>query len=129
VKRDLDLVRKLLIYFNDKPDDSMENAPNNPLAINGYSDNLVSYHLLIMDEAGLLRCERSVSSTTEGRLIRVYPFSLTWAGHEFLSAAIDETTWNKAKGVSLEKAGVLSFEIIKDLLILMAKDKLGMSQG
>ncbi|MFG0541756.1 DUF2513 domain-containing protein [Pseudomonas sp. YQ_5] len=121
MKRDLDLVRKILIQYEEKENDSMDQV----LVVEGYTQSLVNYHLLLMDEAGLLRCEKSFSSSTPSRVIRVYPFSLTWAGHEFLDAARDNTIWSKAKNTCLERAGALSFELVKDLLILMAKDKLG----
>ncbi|WP_236197424.1 DUF2513 domain-containing protein [Pseudomonas glycinae] len=122
MKRDLDLVRKILMYYEDKEMDGMDRA----IEVEGYSESSINYHLLLMDEAGLLRCERSVSSCTPSRVIKVYPFSLTWKGHEFLSSAKNESLWGKAKSLSLDKAGVLSFDIMKDLLISMAKDKLGL---
>ncbi|MGP6433897.1 DUF2513 domain-containing protein [Pseudomonas paraglycinae] len=122
MKRDLDLVRKILMYYEDKEMDGMDRA----IEVGGYSESSINYHLLLMDEAGLLRCERSVSSSTPSRVIKVYPFSLTWKGHEFLSSAKNESLWGKAKSLSLDKAGVLSFDIMKDLLISMAKDKLGL---
>lgn len=123
MKRDLDLVRKILIYYEEKDFDGMDRT----IGIDGYGESLINYHLLLMDEAGLLRCERSTSSKTPGRVIKVYPFSLTWSGHEFLSAARNEGLWGKAKSLSLDKAGILSFDIMKDLLISLAKEKLGIS--
>ncbi|WP_448649413.1 DUF2513 domain-containing protein [Pseudomonas corrugata] len=122
MKRDLDLVRKILMYYEDKEMDGMDRT----IELEGYGESSINYHLLLMDEAGLLRCERSVSSSTPSRVIKVYPFSLTWKGHEFLSSAKNESLWGKAKSLSLDKAGILSFDIMKDLLISMAKDKLGL---
>lgn len=123
MKRDLDLVRKILMYYEEKDVDGMDRT----IELEGYAESLINYHLLLMDEAGLLRCERSVSSSTPSRVIRVHPFSLTWSGHEFLSSAKNDGLWSKAKSLSLDKAGVLSFDVIKDLLISLAKDKLGIS--
>ncbi|WP_339491160.1 DUF2513 domain-containing protein [Pseudomonas rhizophila] len=122
MKRDLDLVRKILMYYEDKEMDGMDRT----IEVEGYSESFIDYHLLLMDEAGLLRCERTVSSSTPSRVVRVYPFSLTWEGHEFLSSAKNESLWSKAKNLSLDKAGILSFDIMKDLLVSMAKDKLGL---
>jgi hypothetical protein len=110
------------MYYEDKEMDGMDRT----IELEGYSESSINYHLLLMDEAGLLRCERSVSSSTPSRVIKVYPFSLTWTGHEFLSSAKNESLWGKAKSLSLDKAGILSFDIMKDLLISMAKDKLGL---
>ncbi|BBP58506.1 DUF2513 domain-containing protein [Pseudomonas sp. St316] len=124
MKRDLDLVREILIHYEEKDNDAMDKE----LSLDGHAQSKINYHLLLMDEAGLLRCEKTYSSTTPTRVIKVYPFSMTWKGHEFLDAARDNKVWAKAKSVCVEKSGVLTFEIVKDLLILMAKDKLGLPQ-
>lgn len=125
MKRDLDLVRKILIYFEEKENDQMERD----VELEGYESSLISYHLLIMDEAGLLRCERSYSKATPDRVIKVYPFSLTWKGHEFLSAAKNEGLWNRAKSILLKQTGILSFELLKELLVSLAKDRAGIPSG
>jgi hypothetical protein len=119
MKRDIDLVRKLLIYFEDKPDDRIVKD----LELEGYSKLEVQYHLILMDQADLLRKE--VSSSTPDRVIRIYPFSLTWQGHEFLEASRNDTIWNKAKDIVKSKTGALSFELVKALLVNMAQDNLG----
>jgi len=123
MKRDLVLVRKILMYFEEKEDDHMERDNE----LEGYESSFINYHLLIMDEAGLLRCERSYSKATPDRVIKVYPFSLTWKGHEFLSAATNETLWNKAKSILIKQTGILSFELLKELLVSLAKDQVGIS--
>ena len=90
MKRDIDLVRKLLIYLEEKPNGKIVKD----LELEGFLKGEVQYHLILMDQAGLINCERSVSSTTSDRVIRVYPFSLTWQGHEFLEASRSDTLWN-----------------------------------
>ena len=79
-----------------------------------------------MDQAGLLICEREVSSSTSDRVTRVYPFSLTWQGHEFIEASRNDTFWNKAKEMAKKKSGALSFDVLKALLIVMAKESVGL---
>src|SRR4030042_5078552 len=116
MKRNLDLVRKLLLYFEEKPDDKVERCP----PIEGYSSLEIKYHLLLMDEAGLLRCEREVKST--GRTIYVLPMSLTWQGHEFLEAARNNDIWRRAKTIVYEKSGALSFEMLKSVLLYLSKE-------
>ena len=125
MKRDLDHVRKILMNFEEKEDEQMERG----IEIEGYESSIISYHLLIMDEAGLLRCERSYSKATFDRVIKVYPFSLTWKGHEFLSTAKNDGLWSKAKTISMKQAGILSFELLKELLVSLAKDQAGIPNG
>lgn len=122
MKRDIDLVRKLLLYLEEKPDDKVVKD----LELEGYSKDEVQYHFILMDQAGLLRCEREVSSSTSDRVIRVYPFSLTWQGHEFIEAARNDTFWNKAKEIVKSKSGALSVDVVKALLIAMAKESVGL---
>lgn len=122
MKRDPDLIRKLLIHLEEKPDDKIITE----LELEGHDKNEVMYHFILMDQAGLIRCEREVSTTTSDRVIRVYPFSLTWQGHEFLEASRNETLWNKAKELIMQKSGALSLDVLKALLISMAKDSVGL---
>jgi hypothetical protein len=66
MKRDLDLVRKLLLYYEEKEDYRMDSSPS----VEGYDELQVLYHLLLMDEAGLIRCEREVSKSTPSVSLR-----------------------------------------------------------
>lgn len=122
MKRDIDLIRKLLIHLEEKPNDKIIME----LELDGHDKNDVMYHFILMDQAGLIRCEREVSSTTSDRIIKVYPFSLTWQGHEFLEASRNEKTWNKAKALIKSKSGAISFDVLKALLISMAKETVGL---
>lgn len=123
MKRDIDLIRKLLIYLEDKPDDKIVKVED--VEIDTYDKNDIMYHFILMDQAGLIRCERQCSSSTPDRVINIYPFSLTWEGHEFLEASRDESTWNNAKSIILSKSGSLSLDVLKALLISMAKTSVG----
>ena len=69
---------------------------------------------------------REVSFSTPDRVIRVYPFSLTWQGHEFIEAARNDTFWKKAKKIVFSKSGALSIDVVKALLIAMAKESVGL---
>lgn len=120
MKRDLDLIRALLFHFESKPDDRPELCP----LIEGRSKVEIRYHLLLMYEAGFLRCEVERSKT--GRAIRVFAFSLTWQGHEFLEASRNAGAWRKAKKIAVDKAGGLSFEVMKALLVELAKSSVGL---
>lgn len=122
MEKDLDLVRKLLIHLEQKPDDKMVHG----LEIENYSKSQVMYHFILMDQACLIRCEREVSSSTSDRIIKVYPFSLTWEGHEFLEASRNEARWNEAKKIVKEKSGTLSFDLLKAILLALAKKSIGL---
>ncbi len=117
MKRDLQLVRKILIHFEEK-----ENwAHEENIKIQDYDDKLISYHIDIMFEAGLLNGEPSKTST--GRIFDVLPFRLTWEGHEFL----DNTRggrWEKILKKLKEKGGEFTFELVKKLATKYAEEQL-----
>ncbi len=110
MKRDFDLVRKILLQFEEKESSTIVEKPE----VEGYSYEILSYHCRLLYDAGFLRCE-PVVSTTSDRIIKVYPFELTWDGHEFLDKIRSETTWNKIKTQAKEKGLALSFSVVTEL--------------
>ena len=111
MKRDLDLVRKLLIFFEEKPGPGVIQDVH----IEGYDDIMVMYHLNLMYDAGLLNCEAECSSSTPSRVIRVHPFDLTWEGHEFLAKVRNEGVWQRIKTTLGAKGGSLAFSVVNEL--------------
>lgn len=121
MKRDFDLVRKLLVYFEEKPGpESVEIPP-----IEGYDDLTIKYHLVLLYDAGLLRCEPETSSSSD-RVIYVLPFELTWNGHEFLAKIRDDGLWQKTKDTILGKGGQLTVNTITTVATLLMKKMIGL---
>ncbi|KJS86265.1 MAG: hypothetical protein JM58_07135 [Peptococcaceae bacterium BICA1-8] len=118
MKRDLDLIRQILLIIEDKPDyDSWAG-----LDIPGKSNNEISYHIMLLNEAGLI----------EARKMCVYdgssdwkPSRLTWEGHEFIEASRDENIWAKAKMIVKEKSGGLTLDVLKVVLVGLIKESIG----
>jgi len=110
MKRDLELIRKLLIFFEEKESPQSVEVP----PINGYDELSIKYHLVLLHDAGLLRCEPVKSSTSE-RVIYVLPFDLTWEGHEFLAKVKNEGVWRKIRTVVAAKGGSLAFSVVNQL--------------
>lgn len=110
MKRDFDLIRKLLFFFEKKEDSGVIEKPE----VDGYSEQEISYHCRLLHDAGFLRCE-PIKSSTSDRVIGVLPFELTWAGHEFLDQIRADSTWNHIKSYSKEKGVALSFNIVSEL--------------
>lgn len=107
MKRDMDLVRKILlkVEMNQSANDIVE------VHIDGYSEDQIAYHIAILTEAGLLE------NIHNGRIVPVNITSrLTWAGHDFLDACRDEGRWQEAKKIIEEKVRGASFDIIKLVL-------------
>ena len=114
MKRDMDLVRKILIKIEE--DWGYEYlGPEREIKIEGYSDSAIHYHLRIMVEAELITSIfpeglSDISST----YIQYPPEIITWEGHEFLEGIRKEETWEKIK----KEATNLSFAAIKSLILL-----------
>lgn len=124
MKRDMDLVRQLLLYFEEKPNPAC--VKPNEIEIAGYVSLTIHYHVLLLCEAGLLTCERTSSSTTPERLVDALPFGLSWAGHEFLDASRDDSIWSKAKEVLKDKGLTVGMAVFQALLVSLAKQQLSL---
>jgi hypothetical protein len=122
MKRDMEVIRKLLVFFNEKEDSSVVSKPDiGP----DYSEDVVQYHVRLICQAGWLNYEAEKSSTSD-RLIRVYPFDLTWEGHEFLAKISAEGVWPKLKAMVGSKGGSMAFGVINQLATKLALEAAGL---
>jgi hypothetical protein len=118
VKRDLELIRKMVLAIEDAPGW----APD--LKFEGYTDTQVGYHAYLLLDAGLARGEPifEMGSEAPGGFIN----NLSWAGHEFADAARDETRWRKAMGVVQDKGGTVTIGVLTQLLVALMRGALGL---
>jgi len=106
MKRDWELVRTILLKLEALGSTTVYLRANQ---INGYDEELVSYHMQILDEAGLIKaqCSKSLNGP-----LNCLAMSLTWSGHEFLDHIRQDTVWNRVVALSREKGLSLSFDVI-----------------
>ena len=116
MKRDMDLVRKILFKIEELPQYSNQWAD---VPIDGYSKDEIDYHLVILMDAGLIDASR-VSNIRDviWKAVR-----LTWEGHEFLDAARDNGRWEKAK-TTMNQVGGFALDVMKQLLVQYLKTEL-----
>jgi hypothetical protein len=110
----MDLVRDILL--------KVEAAPFNggPLSMPTFPDHdndEVTYHVMLLHDAGLIHA----FDLSGDEFAKWHPAYLTWAGHEFLEAAKDNTRWNRAKGHFKDKGAPMVFDVLKTLLVSYAK--------
>lgn len=120
MKRDMDLVREILI--------AMEHSGNGNWDFDalGYERQQVYLHIELMKEHGLVEAMIvPAHSGPEHGILSCRIKRLTWKGHDFLDEARDKSIWEQAKRKCLNGTGGLSFELLKDCLIHVAKQKLG----
>lgn len=123
MKRDMDLVRKILFEIEAHP------PTYGPLNINidGYSKEQIDYNLTLMADAGLIIGINAGSESGYGNYSTItIPMRMTWEGHEFLDASRDEGVWVKAKEKLKSLGGEVPLEVVKTVLIEIMKKQLGM---
>jgi hypothetical protein len=77
--------------------------------------NVITYHLFLMQEAGLIVGKCNVNRKEKIMLID----RLTWEGHAFLANAKNKTTWEKFKTES-QSVGCFSLDVAKSALASIA---------
>lgn len=120
MKRDWDLIRKILISVEALPD---FNSTLRPEDLEGFQKDDVSYHIRMMQQAGFLQaiCTDYMSEGTY-----CIAQQLTWEGQELLSKIRDQSAWNKVKGAIRSKGFDLSYEALKAVLGAGIAQALGM---
>jgi hypothetical protein len=112
MKRDMDLIRKILFKIESFPsDDDIE-----PIVLEGYTPEQINYHVYLIHEAGLIRGHILYGHGTVAPQSYVI-FGLTWAGHDFLDACRDDSRWNKAKEIVTRMGGSVTFDALKSILV------------
>jgi hypothetical protein len=120
MKRDLDLIRKLLLAM-----EAREHAfVQEELSIEDYTEEQIGFHVYLLGEAGLAKVGENTHILSKSP--SALPLHLTWAGYEFLEAAKDETLWGKAKEKVIKPAGGVAFGVLVEWLKAEAKAKLGL---
>lgn len=109
MKRDMDLIRELLIYIEDHSD----GLPLYDLQLEEHGIVEVAYHSRLLYEANLVSSYDQQEAEDEIIFFSVGP--LTWDGHEFLEKIRQETIWNKTKEVVTKKGLPMLFDIIKNI--------------
>lgn len=109
MKLDKDLVREILLAVEDSDHSPEESIV---LSLNNRTPQEVSYHVMLLHEAGLL-VGRDASVLAD--VFPVWqPKRLTYRGHEFLDTVRDNEVWRRTKA-GAEKAGVASLGLLLEI--------------
>ena len=109
MKRDLDLIRLILLEVEKNPDPQAWIDPE----LERYEPEQISYHIMLLDQAGLVEgWNRSAIG-----IFRWSVRNLTWRGHEVLEASRDQDVWQKTKNRLSDLAPGLVFEIFTESLM------------
>ncbi len=121
MKRDMNLVREILLLSENQEHGY---GDGNPI-IEGYSEEEISYHVYLMEQAGLVEADddSAIGDKSPKALLR----GLTWYGHDFLSASKDNTIWTKAKNTVLKTSAGITFDLLLEWLKAEARQKIGLA--
>ena len=117
MKRDMDLIREMLLAIEAHP-----SGFGLKIEIPNYTEEQINYHAFLLGEAGL--AEVSSITTNYSKSPEAMVKHLTWAGHEFLDSARDNTIWNQAKD-KIGMIGGAAIQVWIDLIIEQGKKQLG----
>lgn len=111
VKRDMEVVRKVLRAVQDKND-----LDPKILKVEGVDDFTAGHHIAMLHAAGYIEGPSTLNNSVPYRQVLVK--DLTWEGHEFVASLYaDESTWEKVKAaLGPEKLAGLSLKTIQEIL-------------
>ncbi|CCE25782.1 DUF2513 domain-containing protein [Methylotuvimicrobium alcaliphilum] len=118
MKRDWELVRKILLKI-----EALETIKRSVVCaqdIEDYDEENVSYHIYLLEQAGLIEAAVQKHHNTG---IRALAYNLTWSGHEFLDVIRDPDIWQQTKE-GAKKATGFSLELLRDLAKGLIKKKI-----
>ena len=120
MKRDFDLIRMILL--------DIEALPPGATAGGFFYDDIdketVAAHVLLLHDAGLI--DANVLKLLNGPP-KIKVSGLTWAGHDFLAAAKNETIWAKAKTTVLAPAAGATWGVVLEWLKAESLKQFGLS--
>jgi Hypothetical protein (DUF2513) len=120
MRRDMDLIRQIMFKVEEQPGGY---APND-FTIEGHSQDEVLYHVWLLGDAGWMKVSDASYMGSSGP--QALPVSLTSAGHDFIDAARNNTTWTKAKEKVAAIGGSVTLAILKQVLDSILKAQLGL---
>jgi hypothetical protein len=106
MKRDWDLIRKILIAAEEKePGKHLGNDE-----IKDYDPQLVATHMDLLHDAGYIDA-RFVRSTSLSAIV----LKVTYSGHDLLDTMRSESAWTGIKNMAKSKGLELTFEVVKQI--------------
>lgn len=121
MKRDLDLVRRILLHLEESGE-SADPSGWNAFVEEGYELIQIHYHVRLLNDAGLIEADEIVPG-------QWWPERMTWSGHEFLDAARNEDLWREMKAKVEKGTGSAPFLIFHELLLRGLRARLEVSDS
>jgi hypothetical protein len=111
MRRDMELIRKILFVIEDKYVDTW--LGNNEIPIEGFDMKTIGYHCALLHDAGLIADYKGQYGDNELQFFGVG--RLTWDGHELLDKIKSDTIWNKTKDTIKKKGIPFVLDAVKEI--------------
>ena len=127
MKRDPELIRKLILAIEDLPGGTVPNDFMSYFMDDGYTYEQLGYHNFLVCDAGLAEGEDLTDErqylTHEGSYSPFWVINnLTWAGHDFADNLRNETIWKQVRTKIANTGGSASVEVMIELAKQAAKN-------
>jgi hypothetical protein len=119
MKRDFDLIRRIMTDIEEKPAGLQIRSLTYP----EYDQATIYQHINLLINENFIN---GITHKTAARIDAIIINGLTWKGHDFIDAAKDDTLWKKAKETILKPTVSMTFTILLEWLKEEAKKKLGL---
>lgn len=98
MKRDMDLVRKILFAIEEK-----QPFERSEIIIEGYDKQEIAYHCEMLFNEGYIKDYYGITCDNLDGVLRFWVQDLTWEGQDLLETIRQDTIWNKTKQTIKEK--------------------------
>lgn len=120
MRRDLDLIRELLLKFEQLPLNGGLNSRE--IELPPWVTDVIVYHCGLLNQAGLIEA-RDAGTLAYANYIVI---GLRWEGHDYLDAVRSETIWRKVNDRLREEGISATLETAKALATALAMKTLGL---
>ena len=119
MKRDLDLVRQILLQIEELPA-----GPPAQYRMSEIEDPVLLAHFELVLASGLVNGKISRSQSVRGDVISIS--GLTWEGHEWIEMMRSPSVWNETKSQLLDNGGALVYGLTKAVAERILRAQLGL---
>ena len=119
MKRDLDLVRQILLQIEELPA-----GPPAQYRMSEIDDPVLLAHFELVLASGLVNGKISRSQSVRGDVISIS--GLTWEGHEWIEMMRSASVWNETKSQLRDSGGALVYELTKAVATRILRARLGL---
>ncbi|MEE0303461.1 MAG: DUF2513 domain-containing protein [Senegalimassilia anaerobia] len=115
MKRDIDLVRSILIYVENAADE----VDADEMATERWPIETVAYHVRLMAHHGLVDVSRDARDMN-GNTIELTVAGITWDGQDYLDSIREPKVWGRVKKALAGTVGSTTLDIVRQTASMVA---------